>query len=187
MQSVTLKIVVDREKAIQAFIPIEYWNLSAHLLKGKKTLVVSLHSVNGLRVEKEEEDKKVFIINNKKIALKVKDALDKSVYNITKIDKKERKRNPSPPFITSTLQQEASRHHRFSSRKTMMLAQNLYEGIDIGDGTEGLITYMRTDSVRVSKEATETCRPHISILYGDKYLPEKTPYIWNKKICSRCP
>lgn len=181
VQSVALKIVVEREREIDAFIPIEYWNLSAHLLKGKKNLISNLHSVNDLRVEKEETNKKVYIINKAKKAKIVKDALDNSVYNITKIDKKERKRKPSPPFITSTLQQEASRHHRFSSKKTMMLAQNLYEGIDIGEGTEGLITYMRTDSIRISNEALNTCRPHISIIYGDQYLPEKPIAYGSKK------
>jgi DNA topoisomerase I len=182
VQSVALLIVVQREREIEAFIPVEYWNLFAHLQKGKTNLVSSLHSVNDLRIEKEETDKKkVYVINNEKIAHNVKDALDKSKYTITKIDKKERKRKPSPPFITSTLQQEASRHHRFSSKKTMMLAQNLYEGIDMGEGTEGLITYMRTDSVRVSNEATNVCRPHISINYGDEYLPAKPPVYGSKK------
>ncbi|MCH9617294.1 MAG: DNA topoisomerase 1 [Chlamydiia bacterium] len=174
VQSTALKVVVDREREIDAFNPIEYWNLAAHLLKGKENLVAALHSVNGDKVEKEpSEKKKVFIINKEKIAKKVKDALDKSTYTITKIDKKERTRKPAPPFITSTIQQEASRHHRFSSKKTMMLAQNLYEGIDVGAGSEGLITYMRTDSVRVSKEAQDICRAHIEIQYGKQYLPEK--------------
>ncbi len=181
VQSVALKIVVDREREIDAFVPIEYWNLSAHLKKGKETLVASLHTVNEMRVEKEESDKKkVFVIDNKKTATSVKEALDHSTYKIAKIDKKEKRRKPPAPFITSTLQQEASRHHRFSSKKTMMVAQNLYEGIDIGEGTEGLITYMRTDSVRVSKEAADTCRPHISILYGDDYLPEHPPIYGSK-------
>lgn len=181
VQSVALLIIVLREREIEAFIPIEYWNLFAHLKKGKDNLISSLHSVNDLKVEKEESGKKkVFIINNEKTAASVKDALDKSTYTISKIDKKERKRRPAPPFITSTLQQEASRHYRFSSKKTMMLAQNLYEGIDMGEGTEGLITYMRTDSVRVSKEASLGCRPHISILYGDEYLPAKPPVYGSK-------
>ncbi|MCH9621149.1 MAG: DNA topoisomerase 1 [Chlamydiia bacterium] len=182
VQSVALLIVVTREREIEAFIPIEYWNLFAHLNKGKETLVSTLHSVNDLRVEKEEtEKKKVYLINNEKTAKNVKDALDKSTYTITKIDKKERKRRPAPPFITSTLQQEASRHYRFSSKKTMMLAQNLYEGIDMGEGSEGLITYMRTDSVRISNEAASVCRPHISLIYGDQYLPAKSPLYGSKK------
>lgn len=182
VQSAALKIVVDRERAIDAFIPIEYWNLFSHLLKGKETLVSTLYSVNEQKVEREEsEKKKVFVIDREKIAKKVRNALDKSTYTIAKIDKKERIRKPSPPFITSTLQQEASRHHRFSSKKTMMLAQNLYEGMDVGNGEEGLITYMRTDSVRVSKEASDICRPHISILYGDQYLPKTIPTYGSKK------
>ncbi len=182
VQSVALKIVVDRERQIDAFIPLEYWNLSAHLKKGSETLISSLHLVNDLKVEKEESDKKqVFIIDNQRIAANVHDALEKSKYTITKIEKKERKRQPSPPFITSTLQQEASRHHSFSSKKTMMVAQNLYEGIDMGEGTEGLITYMRTDSVRVSTEATLGCRPYISIMYGDQHVPETPPQYGLKK------
>ena len=181
VQSTALKVVVDREREIDAFNPIEYWNLFAHLLKEKKTLAAALHSVNGQKVEKEQSDKKaVFLINKEKVAKRVKDALDHSSFTISKIDKKERIRRPSAPFITSTLQQEASRHHHFSSKKTMMLAQNLYEGIDVGGGSEGLITYMRTDSVRVSKEAQDICRAHVEVLYGKEYLPAKAPLYGSK-------
>ena len=151
VQSAALKIIIDREREIEAFIPIEYWNLSAIFNKNKTTLTSTLHSVNEMRVDKEQSEKNnIFLINNEKTANSVKDALDKSLFKISKIDKKERNRKPTPPFITSTLQQEASRHYRFSSKKTMMLAQNLYEGIDVGQDAEGLITYMRTDSVRTS-------------------------------------
>lgn len=182
VQSVALKIVVDRERQIEAFIPIEYWNLTASFNKAKHNMISNLHTVNKLKVEKEKsEKKKVYLISDKKTAEKVEDALKKSSYSISKVDKKERKSRPSPPFITSTLQQEASRHYSFSSKKTMMLAQNLYEGVSVGSDTEGLITYMRTDSIRVSNEAKAACRPFIDIYYGKQYIPEKPPVYGAKK------
>lgn len=179
VQSVALKLVVDREKAILAFEPVEYWNLASDLIADKQAFTASLYSVDGLRVEKEmPEDKaaakKVMTIGNEKRAKEIEKRLKKAKYTVASVDKKEKKRNPSPPFITSTIQQEASRHLSFGPAKTMKVAQELYEGIELGgQGTTGLITYMRTDSVRVAKEGIEAGRAQIKKAYGAKYLPEK--------------
>lgn len=175
VQSVALKLVVDREKEIEAFKPVEYWNLGA-LFKTQeedRSFRGNLYSVNGKRFEKEPvEGKDVTLINNKETADAVLAQMKKGPYTVLNVDKKEKKRNPVPPFITSTLQQEASRHYGFSSAKTMSIAQGLYEGIDLGnEGAEGLITYMRTDSVRIAPEAIEAARQLILQNYGTDFLP----------------
>lgn len=175
VQSVALKLVVDREREIEAFKPVEYWNLSALLKTDEedKTFKAHLYSVDGKRVEKEEvPGKDVTLINNQEAADAILEKMKGQPFIVKSVEKKEKKRNPVPPFITSTLQQEASRHHGFSSARTMSIAQGLYEGIDIGnDGAEGLITYMRTDSVRIAPEAIEEARSFISETYGKNYLP----------------
>lgn len=177
VQSVALKLVVDREKEIIAFIPIEYWNLSA-LFKAEdnsKPFKANLYSVEGRRVEKEDkEGKGYFLIGDQSKAEELLKRLKKGPYQVTSIERKEKKRNPVPPFITSTLQQEASRHYGFSSARTMNIAQSLYEGVDLGkEGAEGLITYMRTDSVRIEPEALQEARQFITKTYGKPYLPEE--------------
>lgn len=185
VQSVALKLVVDREKEIAAFIPIEYWNLGAHLRKekDKKSFEAQLYSVNDKRVEKEDSGKKnVFLIPNAKVASEIKAKLDKASYIVNKVEKKEKKRNPVPPFTTSTLQQEASRHHGYPAAKTMSIAQSLYEGVDLGmHGSEGLITYMRTDSVRVSNEAQTQAKEFVKSTYGSEFLPPTPPVYSSKK------
>ncbi len=185
VQSVALKLVVDREKEIEAFKPVEYWNLGAILQNGSPTKQFSarLYSVDGKRWEKEPvEGKDVTLINNQKAAEKIVERLEKAKYKVQDVEKKEKKRNPEPPFITSTLQQEASRHHRFSSQKTMGIAQSLYEGVDLGnEGAEGLITYMRTDSVRTEPEAIQAAREFIKKNYGAKSLPESPRHYTAKK------
>jgi len=175
VQSVALKLVVDREKEIVVFVPVEYWNLAA-LLKTQEEerhFRASLYSVEGRRVEKEAvEGKDFMLIPNQDVAETVVKKLKKGPYTVKNVEKKEKRRNPVPPFITSTLQQEASRHHSFSSARTMSIAQGLYEGIDLGqDGPEGLITYMRTDSVRIAPEAVAEVREYILDTYGKDYLP----------------
>ncbi|MGZ3633155.1 MAG: type I DNA topoisomerase, partial [Parachlamydiaceae bacterium] len=175
VQSVALKLVVDREKEIEAFKPVEYWNLAA-LLKGEaegRPFRAQLYSVDGKRVEKEAvEGKNYQIIGTKEEADRILALMKHGPYIVQSVDKKEKKRNAPAPFITSTLQQEASRHHGFSSAKTMGIAQKLYEGIDLGnEGPEGLITYMRTDSVRIAPEALEEARRYIVQNYGNAYLP----------------
>lgn len=175
VQSVALKLVVDREKEIAAFIPVEYWNLGAIFKKPEeeRNFRANLYSVDGKRVEKEAVEGKEFtIIGSKQAADAILAKMKSGPYRVETVEKKEKKRNPVPPFITSTLQQEASRHHGFSSAKTMNIAQGLYEGIDLGnEGAEGLITYMRTDSVRIVPEAIEEARNYIGKVYGKDFLP----------------
>lgn len=185
VQSVALKLVVDREKEIEAFVPVEYWNLSALLSTEKKSAPFSAHlySVDDLRVDKTPSEKKeVFTIPNKETADAIVAKLNKAHYKIASVEKKEKKRHPVPPFITSTLQQEASRHFGFSASRTMNIAQGLYEGIDLGhEGTEGLITYMRTDSVRIEPEAIGATRAFIQKEFGKEYLPEEGKQYSSKK------
>lgn len=175
VQSVALKLVVDREKEIEAFKPVEYWNLGALLKAGEndKIFNASLYSVDGKRFEKEAiEGKEVLLISNKETAEAILARMSPGPFQVLKVERKEKRRNPIAPFITSTLQQEASRHHGFSSSRTMSIAQGLYEGIDIGtEGSEGLITYMRTDSVRIAPEAIAEARQYIESVYGADYLP----------------
>lgn len=185
VQSVALKLVVDREKEIEAFKPVEYWNILAYLKPKNEDKIFEayLYSVDGKRVEKEEIDgKEVFLIPNQKTSDALVAKLEKANYKVASIEKKEKRRNPVPPFITSTLQQEASRHFGFSSSKTMKIAQELYEGIDLGqEGSEGLITYMRTDSVRVVGEALQEARNYIQKRFGKEYLPEEPRVFSTKK------
>lgn len=178
VQSVTLKLVVDREKEIQAFIPVEYWNLGALLKTGadERPFRGLLYSVDQKRFEKEAvEGKDVLLINNKESADAILARMRPGPFEVLKIERKEKKRNPVPPFITSTLQQEASRHYGFSSSRTMAIAQGLYEGIDLGvEGAEGLITYMRTDSVRIAPEAVQEANQYIRTIYGPEYVPSES-------------
>ncbi|CDZ80746.1 DNA topoisomerase 1 [Candidatus Rubidus massiliensis] len=176
VQSVALKLVVDREKEIQAFKPTEYWNIGAILepQTKEKHFKAYLYSVDGKKVEKEAVDgKEVFLIGNKETADQILKRMENVPYIVKSVERKEKKRNPVPPFITSTLQQEASRHYGYSSSRTMSIAQSLYEGVELGNGSEGLITYMRTDSVRVSPEAIEEARQFITRTYGKDYLPQQ--------------
>ncbi len=185
VQSVALKLVVDREKEIDLFIPIEYWNIQVLLNSDpkEKIFTASLYAVDGKKVEKEKvEGKEVYLIPNEIEANKVVTALKHSSYKISKVEKKEKKRYPVPPFITSTLQQEASRHYGFSAQRTMSIAQSLYEGVDLkSEGIEGLITYMRTDSFRVEEEAIHGARAFIDEIYGNAYLPKNPCYYKSKK------
>ncbi len=175
VQSVALKLVVDREKAIEAFIPCEYWNITA-LVKTERqapTFSASLFSIDGKRVEKEPKEDAA-TISNEQTSAEVKRALESSSpYTVTRVDKKERRRMPEAPFITSTLQQEASRHFHYSPTRTMQIAQTLYEGVDLESGSEGLITYMRTDSVRTAPEALAEVREYISSQLGPHLLPDE--------------
>lgn len=185
VQSVALKLVVDREKEIEAFVAVEYWNLGA-LLQTKKedpSFAATLYSLNGMKVEKEPNpEKKIISISSKKEADAVVAQLKKAKFSIASIEKKEKKRHAVPPFITSTLQQEAFRHYGFSSSRTMRTAQSLYEGVEMGaEGTEGLITYMRTDSVRIAPEAINGVRSHIVGRYGKEYLPDQPNFYTTKK------
>jgi len=175
VQSVALKLVVDREKEINAFKPVEYWNVGAILKTDteERTFQANLYSIEGKRVEKEAvEGKDLYLIPNREIAEKVSKRIEKGDFVVREIERKEKRRNAPPPFITSTLQQEASRHYGFSASRTMKIAQGLYEGVDLGnEGAEGLITYMRTDSVRVVPEVIEEARKIILANHGNDFLP----------------
>ncbi len=175
VQSVALKLVVDREKEISLFKPVEYWNLGAFLktTPEERPFRGALYSVDEKRVEKEPiPGKEVTLIGSKEAADHLLERMRPGPFQVIKIERKEKKRYPVPPFITSTLQQEASRHYGFSSSRTMSIAQGLYEGLDLGaDGAEGLITYMRTDSVRIAPEAIVEARKYIEKQYGKEYFP----------------
>ena len=185
VQSIALKFVVDREQEIEKFQSVEYWTIKSLLYpqKNRKQFEAILYSVNGKKVEKEKLEKKdVFLIPDKKTADKIVNKLKKSSYIVKSVEKKEKKRHPVPPFITSTLQQEASRHYGFSVSRTMSVAQTLYEGIDLKEErTEGVITYMRTDSLHVSNEAIKLAREYIKKKYGKEFLPEKPRKYISKK------
>ncbi|MCI9337731.1 MAG: type I DNA topoisomerase [Lachnospiraceae bacterium] len=165
VQSVALRIICDREEEIDAFIPEEYWSLDVNLdVKGEKKPICAKYY--GTAKEKR-------VITCKEEADAVMASLKGAEYTVKEVKKGERHKKPPLPFTTSTLQQEASRALNFSTQKTMRLAQQLYEGVDIqGEGTVGLITYLRTDSTRVSKEAEEMAERFISAQYGQKYLNE---------------
>jgi DNA topoisomerase I len=172
VQSVALRLVVDREREIQAFNPVEYWSITLDV-EGKipPPFESKLFKINDEKAE----------VNNQEEADKVVKAVEGKELVLESITKKERKRNPTAPFITSTLQQEASRKLNFSPKKTMMLAQRLYEGLALGSkGTVGLITYMRTDSVRLSDDALEAVRAFIPERYGKEYLPA-SPNVYKSK------
>ena len=176
VQSVALRMVVDRQKEIEAFMPVEYWTIDALLgVKPKENLLeASLVSIEGSK-------KKPEITNGNDAALILED-LKGSGFVVQSYITKESKRRPSAPFITSTLQQEASRRLRFSASRTMILAQQLYEGIDMGsEGVEGLITYMRTDSTNVSAIALTEASEYINGKYGSDYALEK-PRSFSKRV-----
>lgn len=184
VQSVALKLVVLREKEILAFIPKEYWNIEAELQKEEeKPFRAYLYSVDGVKVEKEPvEGKEYYLVDTETKAHDLVQEIEKQTFTVEKIERKEKKRYPVPPFITSTLQQEASRHYGFSSSRTMNIAQTLYEGVDLGtEGPEGLITYMRTDSVRVELEAIKEARNYIKGQIGNEYLPNDPIFYTSKK------
>lgn len=169
VQSPALRMIVEREQEIDEFKPREYWTIEADLEFDKSTFLGKLNLFEG-------EKLKQFSITNEKRAGKVKDTLNSAAAGtlvVSSVTKKQRKRQPAAPFITSTMQQEAARKLGFTAQRTMRTAQQLYEGIDIGDGAEGLITYMRTDSVTLAKEAITEMRGFIEDRYGKKALPSQ--------------
>ncbi len=164
VQTVALRLIVDREREIKAFEKTEYWTLDAHLA-GAKPPAFDARLI-GANPEKN-------ILPNEAEAKRVEELLNSATWTVASVDKKERRRNPAAPFTTSKFQQDASRKLRFSVKRAMMIAQRLYEGVDLGDeGTVGLITYMRTDSTRVSNDAINEVRQYIPSEYGPQYLPE---------------
>jgi DNA topoisomerase I len=164
VQSVAVRLIIDREKEIKAFTPEEYWSIEGDFLKGKNSFRASFFGINGEKTE---------LTSNNDVEQIVKQ-IQNNQYTVTSVTKKERKRNPALPFTTSSLQQEAARKLNFRAKKTMMLAQQLYEGIDLGkEGTVGLITYMRTDSTRISEVAQTEAANYLKSEYGESYLREE--------------
>lgn len=166
VQSVAVKLIVDREEEIEKFIPEEYWNISAILLdeKSKKNFVAKFYG---------KDEKKLAIHSKEEVDSILKD-IENGKYIVTDVKKGEKKRNPAPPFTTSTMQQEASRKLGFTLKKTMSIAQGLYEGVKVGEkGTVGLITYMRTDSTRISEEARAAAKNQIIKTYGEQYYENR--------------
>lgn len=164
VQSAAMKIICDRENAIKAFIPKEYWNIQALLSKSEaktaRSFIAKLTEYKGKKIE----------ISNKKEADEILAKIDKDGFTVKKVEEKERKKKAYAPFTTSSLQQEASTRLNFSTRKTMQIAQQLYEGVSVkGHGTVGLVTYIRTDSVRISNEAQAAAKDYIISNFGEKY------------------
>ncbi|MFA6549132.1 MAG: type I DNA topoisomerase [Candidatus Margulisiibacteriota bacterium] len=181
VQSVAVRLICEREEEIKKFKSEEYWDITANLSNAEKKEFAAKLVAKGeepLGVRPKEKGK---IIGSADDAQKIVKELEGSAYSVSAITKKEQKRYPAPPFITSTLQQDASRKLGFSAKKTMVLAQKLYEGENVkGEGRVGLITYMRTDSVRVAEEAETAVRKHISEFFGKEYLPA-APIRYKKK------
>ncbi|WP_404452607.1 type I DNA topoisomerase [Virgibacillus necropolis] len=168
VQSVAVKMIMDREKEIEGFTPEEYWSIEANFMKDKDTFEGSFYGIDKKKEElKTEEDVK-----------KVIEQLKGKNFTVDKVNKRERKRNPAVPFTTSSIQQEAARKLNFRAKKTMMVAQQLYEGIDLGKksgGITGLITYMRTDSTRISETAKSEAKDYIEEKHGKEYLGKAKP------------
>lgn len=164
VQSVAVRLIIDREKEIKAFEPEEYWTIEGNFVKGKEHFEASFYGI---------DNKKVALSSSEDVEAALK-GIKGNKFKVISVTKKERKRNPAPPFTTSSLQQEAARKLNFRAKKTMMLAQQLYEGIDLGkEGTVGLITYMRTDSTRLSEVAQAEAASYIKEEYGENYLKEE--------------
>ncbi len=167
VQSVALRLIVEREREVEAFVPVEYWSIAAELRpdKLKETFIAKLAKMDG-------EDP---VLGNQAQVMPILEDMERAAYAISKIKRGERRRKPSAPFTTSTMQQEASRRLGYTARRTMALAQQLYEGIDLGEGAVGLITYMRTDSTNVAESAQAEARQFIGERYGEKFLPPEAP------------
>ena len=171
VQSVALRLIVERERDIENFEPVEYWTIEAEFRqsdapKDATTYIAKLSYIDGEKAELyTEEDVKPILTD-----------MENASYVVSEVKRGKRRRNPLPPFITSTMQQDAFRQLNFSAKKTMAIAQQLYEGIDVGNGGEtGLITYMRTDSVNVATTAQKEARDYVKKTLGPEYVPAKPP------------
>src|SRR5215208_3610828 len=173
VQTVALRLIVEREREIRAFKPVEYWTVEALLEKAGQQFTAKLHQIDGKKAE----------ITNKGEADRVLvDLAGRKTFGVTEVKRRERRKNPSAPFTTSTLQQEAAKKLSFGSKRTMRVAQDLYEGIDIGpEGAVGLITYMRTDSTRVAESAASHAQDYIRVLFGAEYLAKGLQLYGNGK------
>ena len=173
VQSVALRLITDRESEIEKFIEREYWSIKCNFGAKAEEFWANLISVKGEKLDK-------FDLPNEKTVKPILEILESSEYKVQSVEKKQQQRHPYPPFITSTLQQDASRKLGFSAKKTMMVAQKLYEGISIDGETVGLITYMRTDGLYMAQHSIEEIREHVADVYGKKYVPEK-PRVYKSK------
>lgn len=172
VQSVALSLICDREEEIENFVPKEYWTIDAELKSGKKTIKAKFYG----------KDKKKLELESRAQVDEVLAAIEKSEFKVDKVKRGNRVKNPVPPFTTSTLQQEASKLLGFASQKTMRVAQQLYEGVDIkGEGTVGLVSYIRTDSVRIADEAYDEVKDFILNNYGEEYVKERRQYATDKR------
>lgn len=178
VQSVALRLVVEREREIEAFVSVEYWSISAEVTPKNKG---QAYFTKLAKIDNQDPD-----LSNKEKVDQYLSEIEASPFTITKIKKSERRRKPSAPFITSTLQQEASRKMGFTARRTMMIAQQLYEGLDLGEGgTTGLITYMRTDSTNVAELAQKEARDFIKKQYGGDFLPATPPQYKTRAVSAQ--
>ncbi|ABY37094.1 MAG TPA: type I DNA topoisomerase [Chloroflexus aurantiacus] len=175
VQSVAVRLIVEREREIEQFQPQEYWTIEADLLKDAGVAPRDLF--RAVLIERDGKKLEKFSIENREQAEAIVADLQGAAYTVVRVTRRDKRRSPAPPFTTSTLQQEAARKLGFSAKKTMTLAQRLYEGVDIGgeDGMVGLITYMRTDSVQVAAEAQTEARDVIGKRFGKEYLPDQPP------------
>jgi DNA topoisomerase-1 len=174
VQSVALRLITEREGEIEKFVPQEYWTIDVNFLTtSSKKVIARLTHLDGEKLDK-------FSLKDEKSAKAAVSKIEQQSFSIESIKKKQVKRNPAPPFITSTLQQEASRKLGFGAGRTMQTAQKLYEGFELGGETVGLITYMRTDSVNMSNDAIQACRKLIAAEYGKDYVPE-SPRVYKSK------
>jgi len=192
VQSVAVRLLVEREREIQAFVSVEYWQITAKLFPGDQEKSTSpqifearLAEVDGQKIDTKSlraDGAKGFYIADEKQARELEKRFREATdWSVTEVKRSERQRRPAPPFITSTLQQEASRKHGFQPRRTMSAAQRLYEGVELGaEGTTGLITYMRTDSTRVSPDAQAAALAYIRATYGDEFAPS-SPNVYRTK------
>ncbi|MEL7591278.1 MAG: type I DNA topoisomerase [Anaerolineaceae bacterium] len=178
VQSVALRLIVEREREIEAFVPVEYWSIQAELSpQGKKTKYMTKLA----KIDEQDPD-----LGNKETVDGYLVDIEQAPFTITRIKRSERRRKPSAPFITSTLQQEASRRLGYTARRAMMIAQQLYEGLDVGEGgATGLITYMRTDSTNIAAVAQEEVRTFIKQTYGGDFLPETAPQYKTRAVSAQ--
>jgi DNA topoisomerase-1 len=177
VQSVAMKMIVDREEEIKAFLPVEYWTFAARLsAQTPPPFLAKLTKIDGKKTD----------VPNEETARKIEAALKSGKYVVTEVARKERKQSAAPPFITSTLQRTAYNRFKWPVKRTMQVAQKLYEGKELGTfGFAGLITYIRTDSVRISDEALSEVRSYIAAKYGDDILPDKPNFYKVKKLHRR--
>lgn len=178
VQSVALRLVVEREREIDAFVPVEYWSIAAEITPKTKSQAYLTRLV---KIDDQDPD-----LGNKATVDQYLSEIEAAPFKVNKIKKSERRRKPSAPFITSTLQQEASRKLGYTARRTMMIAQQLYEGLEIGEGgTAGLITYMRTDSTNVAEQAQNETREFIQRQYGGDFLPSTAPQYKTRAVSAQ--